>query len=158
RKKTLRLAGEWFASQGEVEDALRCWIDAGELDAAADLIGERLHELVQHDLAHEVLPRWLARLPAGAANGRAPLLLAHAYLRHSRWDMTGVARLLDQTEKILEEAATQEENGRSRFKVDLETLRCCQHYWQGNPEGALDFGLRALETASKTEGALFSLA
>ena len=64
RARVARRAGEWFAREGG-EEALQLWIEAGELDSAADLVGENLKAVIDQDLSRHVLRAgWRRSRPA----------------------------------------------------------------------------------------------
>jgi LuxR family maltose regulon positive regulatory protein len=75
----LKRAGAWFCSKGWTEDGLKCFLAAGDLDEAADVIGNRLHDVIADELSRRTLARWLEMFPSGAERTRLPLLVASAY-------------------------------------------------------------------------------
>ena len=90
-----REAGAWFAQQGLVEEALRHWIAAGELDAAAELVGARLHAAIAEDMSCRLLSRWLALFPVDAIQRSLPLRIAEGYVCIVRWDLPGLEQALE---------------------------------------------------------------
>jgi LuxR family transcriptional regulator, maltose regulon positive regulatory protein len=42
-------AGDWFCANGWIEDGLTCFLAAGDLDAAEDVIGSHLHDAIIQD-------------------------------------------------------------------------------------------------------------
>ena len=66
-----RAAGEWFAREGFVEEALGHLINAGAIDAAADVLGANVRAVLDADMTWQVLQRWLSLFPAGAEHGHA---------------------------------------------------------------------------------------
>ena len=100
RARITARAAEWFAGEGLVEEAIQLWLDAGEVDAAADLLGHHLHRVIDEDLSRRLLKRWLELFPPGAKRDRLPLLVADLYLRVVRWDIEGIAELLERAEEV----------------------------------------------------------
>lgn len=143
-----REAGAWFAQQGLVEEALRHWIAAGELDAAAELLGARLHAAIAEDMSCRLLSQLLAMFPVDAIERSLPLLIAEGYVCIVRWDLPGLEKLL----KAAEQLETNSTRGRARnadtrLRADVEAQRSYLLYWQGDIEGSLEFGRRALDRA-----------
>jgi len=141
-----RRAGEWFAREGLVEEALRLWIDAGELDAAAALVGEHLLEVIDEDMPRRVLSGWVAMFPPGADHGRLPLLVARGYLGIVNWDLPNLAEHVAAAEACLppEGPGTGEDPARG-FRADVHAQKAFLLYWRGDAEGALQAASRALE-------------
>ena len=69
-----RRAGKWFAGQGLIEEALSHLIAAGDIDAAAELVGENLNIAVDNDLSRRTIGRWLDIFPKSAEKQRPALL------------------------------------------------------------------------------------
>jgi LuxR family maltose regulon positive regulatory protein len=90
-----RRAAEWFTREGLIEEALRHWIDAGDLDAAADLVGKAFRAAIDEDLSRRLLAHCLAMFPGGPEKGRR--LLPCALLGRPP-DVPYVRRLLDALE------------------------------------------------------------
>jgi ATP/maltotriose-dependent transcriptional regulator MalT len=107
------------------------------------------------DLTRQVLQRWLALFPPGAERGRLPLLVAHAYLRMSRWDLRGMGELLDEAARLLRTSARRRSAPAAvRFHADVDALAAFMHYWNGNPTGALQAGSRALSALPPRRGGM----
>ncbi len=138
RARVDQRAGEWFAGKGLVEEALRHWVAAGQLDAAAALVGEHLESAVKQDPSRRFLYRWLAIFPPGAEHGRIALLIAHAYQRVFRWDLAGLAAVLAEAERL--PAA-----GQPPYRVVIEGHKAFLAYWQGDAESALRHARIALD-------------
>jgi LuxR family maltose regulon positive regulatory protein len=146
-----RLAGEWFAQEGFVEEALGHLIKAGAIDTAAELLAANVKAVLDADLTRQVLQRWLSLFPAGAERGRLALLVSHAYLRMAKWDLRGMGELIDEAAQILR---TSPSRSSVRFDADVGALAAFMHYWSGNPAGALEAGSRALNALPPRRGGL----
>jgi len=150
-----RAAGEWFAREGFVEEALGHLIDAGATDAAAELLGTNVRAVLDADMTRQVLQRWLSLFPPGAERGRLPLLVAHAYLRMAKWDLPGMGELLDEATRLLRTPALRRSaRTAARFQADVDALAAFMHYWNGNPTGALQAGSRALSALPPRRGGM----
>jgi len=141
-----RRAAAWFAREGLVEEALRHWIAAGELDAAADLVGEHLRAVIDEDMSRRLLSSWLELFPAGAERGRLPLLVADGYSKIMRWDLAGLAELIAEAERLLPAQAPGRPPGLDeRLRADVYAQKASLLYWSGNVQAALQSASRALE-------------
>ena len=155
RRRVARRAGEWFAGEGSVEEALQLWIEAGELDAAADLVGENLHAVIDQDLSRHELRRWLEMFPAGAEHGRVPLLVAHGYLSILISDLPRLGELLGEADGLLRaEGARSPKNKDGRFRADVAAQGAFLHYWLDEPGQALESASRALRLLGSRGGGL----
>ena len=104
RVDILRRAAAWFCKEGWFEDCLKSYLAAGDLDEAADVLSDRLNEVISDDLSRRTLFRWLELFPPGAERGRLPLLIASAYMKSLRTDPDGVEvclRLIEESCHIL---------------------------------------------------------
>ena len=155
RRRVARRAGEWFGREGWVEEALQLWVDAGELDAAADLVGENLQAVIDQDLSRHVLRRWLEMFPAGAEHGRVPLLVAHGYLCITTWDLPRLGELLGEADGLLrDEEARSAKNNDGRFRADVAAQGAFLHYWLDDPRQALESASLALRLLGPRGGGL----
>jgi LuxR family maltose regulon positive regulatory protein len=150
-----RLAAEWFAREGLVEEALGHLINAGAVDAAAALLGANMRAVLDEDMTRQVLHRWLARFPPGAERGRLPLLVAHTYLRMARWDLRGMGELIDEATRLLPTSAARRPAPTTpSFEADVDALAAFMHYWSGNIPGALEASSRALSALPPRRGGM----
>jgi len=133
-----RRAGQWYASRGYMEDALRHLIAAGDLDAAAALVDENLHAVIDRDNSRRTLGRWLEMFPEESEKQRPTLLVAHAFQKMFHWDLSGMVSLLGQAESLLKDLACSiPETRRKSLLGDIGVQRAFCHYWQGDTESAL---------------------
>jgi LuxR family maltose regulon positive regulatory protein len=149
-----RLAGEWFAHEGLIEEALGHLVRAGAIDAAVELLGANVKAVLDADMTRQILQRWLLLFPAGAERGRLPLIISHAYLRMARWDLRGMRELIDEATQILHSPESQHCAPAVRFDADVNALAAFMHYWSGNPADALEAGSRALDALPPRRGGM----
>lgn len=148
RRGIARKAAEWFAGQGLVKEALQLWIEAGDLDSAANYLGSQLHGILEEDYSLSVLRRLLALFPPGAEQGRLPLLVAHAYTAIVFFDLPRLASLLEEADVW---CGYDPDTGKARsedFRADLHAQRAFLHAWRGEPEKAVMHAERALKLIS----------
>ena len=151
---TARAAG-WFAGEGLVEEAIQLWLDAGEVDRAADLLGDHLHRVIDEDLSRRLLRRWLELFPPGAIRDRLPLLVADLYLRVVRWDFREIAELLARAEEVRKGGLSQDRQASTDlFSADLDAVSAFACFWQGDPSAALRHAERAFETIGDDGGGM----
>jgi LuxR family maltose regulon positive regulatory protein len=148
RSRVDREAGAWFAQEGLVEEALRHWIAAGQLDAAAELVGAHLHAAIAEDMSCRLLSKWLVMFPVDAIERSLPLLIAKGYVCLVRWDLPGLEKLLIKAESLeTDRTGGQGPAVHTALRADVAAQRSYLRYWQGDIEGALEFGRRALDSA-----------
>ena len=145
RNEILERAGKWFVHKGWIDDGLQCFLEAGKLDAAADVLGRQLQAALVGDLSRRTLARWLDMFPPGAERGRLPLLMGLAYLRTFRADYDQVERLLEEIDTVLIDVSSNQGLDRYRsFQPDVDFLRTICSFWSGDFETAIEHGARVL--------------
>lgn len=155
RARITARAAEWFAGEGLVEEAIQLWVEAGEVDSAADLLGCHLRQVIDEDLSRRLLKRWFELFPPGAIRDRLPLLVADLYLRVARWDIEGIAELLERAEEVRKGRIPQDRRaGADLFSADLDAVSTFACYWNADPAAALRHGERALETIGDDGGGM----
>ena len=146
RSRVDREAGAWFAQEGLVEEALRHWIAAGELDAAAELVGTHLHSVIAEDMSCRRLTEWLSMFPPGATHGRLPLLVAEGYCSILRWDLQGLEAVVREADEIDTNVSRgNSSGGANSLRSDIDALGGFLLYWRGDAEGSLERSRRALD-------------
>jgi len=144
-------AGQWFAGEGLVEEALKHYLAAGDVDHAASLIEENFHKLVNEDLSPRELARWLANFPPQAQNRWPALLVAQAYLKMFTWDLPGMTLLVNQADTLMKDPkCSLDETRRRRLRGHTEAQRARCLYWQGDTKGALRHARHALRTVPRS--------
>ena len=89
----LRASG-WLAASGRVEEALQHALAAGDVDAAARLVEQNCHNLLNR-LERPTLERWLAMLPQDVIWQRPRLLVARAWLLYRQGRLAALDAILD---------------------------------------------------------------
>lgn len=145
-------AGNWFRREGHDEDAMKCFLAAGDLDSASDMIGDRLHDLMDVDPSRRTLRRWLEMFPAGAEESRIPLQVGWGYIRKGNTDKDGVFRCLESIEAI----CAGQDNDKQRtwcahFEHDLSFLRCFAAFWSGDIGSACESARRLPDPAASSQ-------
>jgi LuxR family maltose regulon positive regulatory protein len=147
-------AAAWFAKERLIDKALKYYVAAGELDAAAELVGENLHAAIEEDLSRRLLSRWLDLFPAHAKHERLPLLVAEAYTQTHRFDRVGLEKTLRQAEKLLADRSRKHRlEVDSLLQADIEGLWSYLSFWQGDARQSVDRSIRGLKYAPVTGSA-----
>ena len=95
-------ASDWYAAHGDPQEAVVHAMAAGDLSRAADLIEQAALEM--HRARQEgVLRGWLESLPTSTYADRPVLMMLLVGARMSTGDVTGVERLLDRIEAMLDD-------------------------------------------------------
>src|SRR5262249_40961334 len=95
-----RRAANWYAGQGQVDEALRHARAAGDEEMAVRLVETHLRRVINQEQWH-VLKRWLSLLPETAQEERPALLLARVWLLHSQLRLAETALLSQRSEARL---------------------------------------------------------
>jgi LuxR family maltose regulon positive regulatory protein len=93
-------ASDWFAAQGQIEEALHHALAAGDVESAVRLVEENAHNLLNR-LERHTLERWLSFLPRDAVRQRPRLLVAQSWLLYRQSRMTALETILDDAEASL---------------------------------------------------------
>ncbi len=95
-----RRASDWYAQNGDMEDAIAHAIDAHAFDRAADLI-EAVTAAMRRDRQESTLVAWLERLPRQTVRLRPALLVELAGARLSLGRVDEVEQLLAEAESTI---------------------------------------------------------
>jgi LuxR family transcriptional regulator, maltose regulon positive regulatory protein len=164
RTLTLR-AAHYLADVGMVEEAVRLFIAADAVDAAADLIEQRLVPELDRDVSAASSRYWLNLLPAHVVTvvtHRLGLTLIVARMAVFNLDLPGLEQGLARVEALL---ATQPTDGLlpelwPSFLADLKTMRGILAFWKGQYPTTISLLREALQdrpTPALASQALFVL-
>lgn len=131
-KELHRRAGTWLAGAGLIAEALRHLLAAGELDAAADLVGQQLHRTLDHAVEYTAFAGWLAQFSATSLESHPDLLLAHAWQLAFRFDLAALAALLERLDATLAAESAEPAEHRQLRQADRDYLHGYVAYWQGD--------------------------
>jgi len=95
-------AGDWFAEQGHVDEALRHYLAADEMQTAVLLIEKNSRNLL-NGLERHRLEQWLELLPEEMVWQRPRLLITKAWLLYRHWKLHALVAVLDQLQHSLAE-------------------------------------------------------
>ena len=94
-------ASAWFAEHGYIEEALKHALNAGEMEAAIQIVAANRQELMNEE-HFQRLWRWLQRFPQHIIEQSPDLLLIQARSAQiQRFDMAEVIRIADKVDVLV---------------------------------------------------------
>ena len=93
-------ASKWFAGENLVEEALKHALASGEPVAAAQIIEDHRHVVLNNDQTY-MLEKWLAMLPDEVAMQRPQILLAKAWIAYEQLRVEEIPPLLERCESLM---------------------------------------------------------
>ena len=142
-----RRAGAWLADNNYTDEALRHLLAAGDAAAAAALVEERRHDMLNLGEMHG-LARWLRLLPEDVVARRPALLQLKAWMLRWQAKLHAVPPLLRQAEALLEqetEAAGGENVNPDILRGERDCLRAEMALFQNEFHACLTFTQSALD-------------
>ncbi|MCS6882581.1 MAG: LuxR C-terminal-related transcriptional regulator, partial [Chloroflexaceae bacterium] len=128
----------WLAADGQVEEAVRLYLAAGEDDAAARLVEEQLMRDLDSVAASESVCTWLDLLPRHLIARRQGLSLIQARLAVFSTDIEGLESALTNLDALLASAYDPDLTlPRAGAAGDLAALRGILACWKGHPTDAI---------------------
>ncbi|MGB5379503.1 MAG: LuxR C-terminal-related transcriptional regulator, partial [Acidimicrobiia bacterium] len=104
-------AGEWFESEGLIDEALKHTLAADELELAAQLVERHRIDALNADQWY-VLEKWLSRLPDSIVQQHAELLIARAWILLRQLRFEAMLPIVDRIDALLDgEGARQSRHG-----------------------------------------------
>ncbi len=141
-------AGNWFAGEGLVDEALQQFLLAEDMASAVALIEINSRNLL-NNLERRRLEHWLELLPEGIVWQRPYLLTAKAWLFYRHWRIRELASVLQQLQQCLAE------NGSQMSPIERQFISGQLHTLQSATRYFLDG--EYVESAAAAEQALNSL-
>jgi len=161
-------AGHWFAQHQLVNEALYHFSHAHEDEAAAELVEQHRHKLLNEE-DFRTLKRWIDALPVTVANRRPALLLTQGWLAQANYQVAKIGHIIEQTTEALSEMISakvplpSEVNDTTLYPAnadtpnadtpnadtqslqsELEILCCAFDYWRGDFEMLFERAQRAI--------------
>jgi len=132
-------ANVWFAENGLIDDAIQHALDAGDIQAAAEIVEGKRHTVLDDDRWY-VLEKWLSMLPVAVVGQRPELLMAQVHLCIYQHNLLAIFPTLEKIEQIL---GTDESN--ELLWGEINHLKGYINYFQGQGSSAQEHQRRALE-------------
>lgn len=133
------LASEWFEGKGLIGEALECWLSAGDVERAAQLV-ERHRQSALNDDQWFTLEKWLTLLPETVVQERTELLIARAWVFLHLFRFDEVFPLLDHIESLLDQDSAQKP-----LRGEIALMRGYILYFFGDGASSLKYIEEALE-------------
>ncbi|MDD2319313.1 MAG: LuxR C-terminal-related transcriptional regulator [Geobacteraceae bacterium] len=150
RTELFRLAAQWFMDRNLIEESIRYFILAEDIDAAANVLETQIHSVIEKDFSRRTLLRLLSFFPESAKCNQPALLVAHAYWKIFQWDIANLNQLLDEAAELLKSPECRiPTERRESLHGDIELLRGFSLFWQGDDEQALRFLTKARRSVPK---------
>ena len=131
-------AGDWFARQNLLEEAVTHMIAAENIPGAVGLLANNLHTILEQDWSRRTLARWLSLFPRETLEEDPVLLVAQGCCRMFHWDFQAMRHLADRAELQLTRMGVQADFPLwPQIHGYIHTLNSMYFYWNGNPEKAL---------------------
>ncbi|MDJ0957426.1 MAG: LuxR C-terminal-related transcriptional regulator [Arenicellales bacterium] len=119
-------ASNWFAENGYFEEAIQHALIGGDENAAARIVGEVRHDLMNRDHWHR-LERWLKLFSEDTVEKHPQLLVLRCWLEGLyRYRLDLLVRDLGLADALLEDLSTKEAD---QMKAELAALRSGLAYW-----------------------------
>lgn len=137
-------ASEWFAEQGQVDEALHHALEAKELSAAAQLVEQNARTAIDSDQWY-LLEKWIAQLPDSVIYERPLLMLAKAWMLFYHFALRDIPPLLETVETILDD-----DKAAQPLWGEIDFFWGHHWFWQGQIDHSLALFERALERIPKS--------
>ena len=149
-----RRAGEWFVREGLIEEALRHFLAAGEVDVAAALVERHFRALIDDGVhSGKDLERWVALFPPAAVSQQPALLVSQAYQHLFQWDYRRIEALLDQADALLRDpACVLSEASRQSLRGDIASIYGSCLYQKGDMDGVVRHAQHTRQVRSRENG------
>jgi len=139
-----RRAGEWFDENWLIEEALHHKLAAGDIPAAAQLVSQHRHDLMNQEQWHR-LDRLLNLLPEQTIQNDLELLLCRTWLYENRLRISEMISLLDQCETLANKMAVKDSALAEGLKGEIDALAAARCYFSADGANAAKFANRAIE-------------
>ncbi len=137
-------ASAWYASQGDIEEALRHAVAGHDSVTAAQLVADHRHHLLNTERRPR-LERWLRLLASSDMAQHPDFLLAQAWIALlGRADSQTVLALVDQAQALVDQVGDRGARARP-LQGEIDTLRSIEKGFAANdPHGVAMLATRAL--------------
>jgi LuxR family maltose regulon positive regulatory protein len=138
-----RRAGDWFESQGLLEEALHHRLETGDMTGAARIVTESRHDLMNREQWHR-LNRWTEKLPQEVVDNNIELLLTKGWLYENRLRLAELMQVVDRIETMLKKGAATG-GVHQHIKGEYNALKAAASYLQGDGPGAVDHARQSID-------------
>jgi LuxR family maltose regulon positive regulatory protein len=149
-----RTAGQWFAGQGLVDEAIHHLIAGDDTSGAAEMTAGHVRSALNREEWPQ-LERWLALLPEAAVNRHPGLVLAQAWCLQVRLAIVAIPNLLTRAETLLENSARADATA---LAGQIAVLRSQLALFRGDVAAMLAYAQAGLQQVPDEERYVRSLA
>lgn len=144
-------AGDWFADEDLVDEALDQYQAAGDTDAAIALVEANSRNLLNR-LERRRLEHWMNLLPDETIWQRPRLLVAKAWLLYRHWRLKSLESVLDQLQHCLSQNATGLTTAEREFILgQMNALQSATLFYADEPKKSVVAADKALASLPITE-------
>ena len=152
-----KVASEWFAANGFLDEALQHALASDDEDAAITLIAQHRHKLMDNEEWRR-LDRWIKQFTPEAVSQTIELLIAKTWVDYYFWyDLTQVMESLDLLETLIA-SAIEKPDKLTQLKAEIAALRSHFQYWFTEGEAALAGAQKALEIVPQHNECVYTAA
>jgi LuxR family transcriptional regulator, maltose regulon positive regulatory protein len=137
-------AGEWYARNGLLAEAMQAAVAAGDVDRVARLAEENVIALMDHGELSK-LADWMNAVPPEVMRARPWLCVAHAWAALYTGQMAAVEPCLQEAERVLQEQGANQD---ARLVGHIATLRSNVALLTGADDQAVELACDALQALS----------
>jgi LuxR family maltose regulon positive regulatory protein len=142
-------AAQWYEEHGLVEQAMRLYINADKVEAAADLLEQNLEQIYAQESATQPYysDHFLHMLPKEVIHSRPKLLCALAWVHQNQSQFQLVAQVARQIRSLLEEQDVVMSEREARVmasQLEAMDLTGNRHLYIGKPEVQISIAQRVL--------------
>ncbi len=136
-------ASNWYAENGQIENALRHAQSAGNVDVAAEVVANYRHELT-HQGHWQQLEEMLHNFPSSIIESHPELTMAKVSVLYQDFQMAEIPALLDREEFLLSENGLDHSTA-IQLQGELDAYRSLLCYWKADADGTVANAQAALE-------------
>ena len=154
-----RRAAAWFAHRGQVDEAVRYALAAGDREMAAGFVAQGLCEALNRE-DRPTLDRWLSYFPDGFVQDRADLLIVRGWSLSLSWQVGSLVRLLPRAAAVLEQESRMTAAGTESgtLRGCLATLSAFVAWMKNDPDGMATYSRETLALLPEAWSAVRSAA
>ena len=133
------LASQWFEQQGLIEEAIKHMLEAGNPEAACDIVERKRWAELDADKWY-VVQRWIEKIPIEVRQKRPVLLLTECWPLYENFHLAKIPPILEEVEAMLKANVRAEEE---ELWGEVYFFYGAIFYWSGMGDQALEFFTKA---------------
>ncbi len=142
-------AGLWYAENGYIEEAIRHYHAAGDLDAALSLVAEKRQDLMSEDRWQD-LESWYRVFSSSTIESSPELLLTQAWnIQFRHFDLERISELASKVDELLAHPTVDPVRAQ-QLAGENAILKALSYYLSCRPEAALELCEQGLAVLPKS--------